>query len=555
MKNKLALTMISNIAKQYSKSSFTDKPVGNTSINSVHRLGFAQTRSQILKTEFSFKSLFSYFFFDYFRNMSIIIFLVSSSYLFASENMEDDFKKSIVQVKITAQNPNFMFPWQPKKPYNIEAVGIVISKDKILTLASNLEYTSSIEVKKFSSYKNFPAKILKIDYESNLAILSLEDTSFYLDLIPIDFVNKPEITKPVSIVQLDNAGSIQFSKGRLTGMDMDYSSTGHTELPYISLNSNEKLDGNGELITDKGKALGILFKFNNSKNSGKAIPGFVLNYFVNNIMKSKQSPFPFKGFKYRALVDTAQKEFYGLDKNREGVIISEIIPYTGADKLLEPNDIIVEFGGRKIDSQGFFQHSDYGKQSLSFLAHTGEEFGFKRGKKLPVKIIRNKKELTLMLPLRSFPLRAIRIPYMHNSGRQPSYTIRGGFMFVELSEFLLREWGANWRSKVDKKLLYLCDYKKFQSNDESGRFLILIQTLPDEANNGYHNVGMTLVTSLDGKPVRSVKELDVKINSSPNDIVLIDLEDGVTLALDKTTLKQVDDRIARKFQIPILSNY
>jgi S1-C subfamily serine protease len=490
-------------------------------------------------------------------NLLIKRFLLLSIFcipLFA-ESTEEDFKKSIVQVKITSQTPNFMYPWQPKKPNSIEAVGIVISKDKILTLASNLEFITSIEVKKYSSYKSTPANAIRIDHESDLAILSVEEPNFFSDLLPMEFTEIIDTSKAVSILQLDNSGTVQTAKGRLTGLDIEYYPTSHTELPYLNLNSNEKLDGNGEIISDKGKALGILYKFANSKNSGKAIPGFVINHFITNGMKTKQSPFPYKGFKYRPIIDNAQKEYYGLEKGKEGVIVAEIIPYSGAYKILEPNDIILEFGGRKIDSQGFFQHSDYGKQSLSFLAHCGGEFGYLRGKKIPIRFIRNKKEMTALLPLRPFPNRAIRIPYMHNFNKFPAYTIRGGFIFTELSEFLLREWGPNWRSRIDKKLLYLSDYKKLQENGSTGRYIILLQTFPDESNNGFHSLNLNLVTSVDDKPVRSIRELDNRINSSKNEIVKIELEDGTTIALEKATLKQVDDRISKKFQIPILSSY
>jgi hypothetical protein len=44
---------------------------------------------------------------------------------------------------------------------------------------------------------------------------------------------------------------------------------GYTELPYLHVNSNEKLDGNGELILDNDKAVGVLYRFTASKNSGK----------------------------------------------------------------------------------------------------------------------------------------------------------------------------------------------------------------------------------------------------------------------------------------------
>ena len=155
-----------------------------------------------------------------------LTYLITITSAISSES--DELKKSILQIKITTQVPNFMYPWQMKKPNNAEAVGILVDKNKILTLASNLEYYTSIEVRKFSTVQPVPAKPIKIDYESNLALLSIEDENYLEDVIPIEFLDKNDIGKQVSIVQTDNYGSLQNSKGRITSMDTDTYTLGHT---------------------------------------------------------------------------------------------------------------------------------------------------------------------------------------------------------------------------------------------------------------------------------------------------------------------------------------
>ncbi|MCB1176131.1 MAG: serine protease, partial [Leptospiraceae bacterium] len=207
------------------------------------------------------------------------------------------------------------------------------------------------------------------------------------------------------------------------------------------------------------------------------------------------------------------------------------------------------------DSQGFFIHPDYGKQSIYFLGNAGFDLGFSKGSKLPLKILRNKKEIELKIPLKSFPYKAVKIPYRHYFGRTPYFTIVGGFMFTELTEFFLREWGSLWRSKVDKKLLYLNDYHKMHLKKTSGKYILLVQVLPDESNNGYHNITLEIVESVDGKKVKSVKELQRIISKSEKEIIGIKLENGVTVAINKKKLDKIDQKISEKFSIPILKNF
>ncbi|HMV44029.1 MAG TPA: serine protease, partial [Leptospiraceae bacterium] len=326
--------------------------------------------------------------------------------------------------------------------------------------------------------------------------------------------------------------------------------------PYLNINSNETLDGDGELILDKDKAIGVLFRFTASKNSGKAIPGFLINTFIKQKFdKPTGTIFPFKGFRFRPLQDEATKEYFGLDKSMQGVLVAEILPYSTADNSLQLNDVILEYGGMKIDSQGYFKHPIYGKQYISFLAHCGEEFGFKMGKNIPVKILRNKKEETISMRLKPFPYKAIKIPYMNNEGKEPEYLIRGGFIFVELSEFLMKEFGSSWRSRIDKKLLYLNDYYRYHKKGEQGRYVMLVQVLPDDSNNGYHSLSFDIIKTVNESSLNSIRDLDKAISSDKERYVSLLTENGTEIVLDKTTLKEIDERIQKKFGIERLKNF
>lgn len=479
-------------------------------------------------------------------------FLLLFSLVLGDAKKNDIISQSLIQIKVTTQPPNFQFPWVPKKPNVNEIVGIYVGKERILVLAASVEYATSIEIRKHSTHTMEPAKIKKMDFEANLALLTVSNKSFFEDLKPASFEDKLDPNKEVILSQLDNSGTTQNAKGRINGIDMDSYPLSHIELPYLNITTNEKIEGNGELISSEGKLLGILYKFFNNKNSGKAIPGFIINQFLEH--DKKGSAFPYMGFRYRPIIDKSTKDYYGLTK--EGVLVAEITPYSGAAQVLQLEDVILEAGNFTLDAHGFFQHPDlqYGKQSLSFLLNAGKEIGYKKGDRIKLKILRDKKEIFVNLPLKSFPYKSIAIPHMHIFGRNPNYTIIGGFIFTELTEFLLKEWGGNWRSKVDKKLLYLLDYKKFHAQKQSGKILILVQVLPDDSNNGYHNLGMEIIKSVNGKPVKSLKEMEKLLVNSREEIASVELENGVTLAIDVQNMDKINEKISKKFNIPQLSS-
>ncbi|MCX7997335.1 MAG: serine protease [Leptospiraceae bacterium] len=484
--------------------------------------------------------------------LKILIFLFLGNIAILSKTLilEQDLS-SIVRVKVTSQVPNFQFPWITKKPTTNEIIGILVKKNSFLVLASYVEYATSIEVQ-LKNNKNFSATVEKIDLDANLALI--QTTGEIPNTIkPIQFEDKFDPKGEFILVNLDTFGNPLLSHARGISLNVEQQPTSHIELPYLNVNTNEKLDGIGELLFLNQKAIGILFKYQTNRNIGKVVPGFLINQFLEN--QNNKSTFAFMGFRYQALSDKATKEYYSFPYEN-GVIVSEVLPYSSAEKILKTEDIIFQIDNFKIDSQGNFEHpdSDYGKQPISFLLNAGKEIGFQIGSKVKLKVWRDKKELELKMKLKPFPKEAVQIPHANHYGEQPKFLVTNGFVFTELSEFLLKEWGNHWRSKVDKKLLYLLDYHKFHKKRSKSKIIVLVQVLPDEANDGYHNVNMEILYLVNGKTVKDLSELHKLLYESKEELVVLELDNGISLAIDTKKLSQVDEKIAKKFNIPQLKN-
>ncbi|WP_133124543.1 PDZ domain-containing protein, partial [Leptospira ellisii] len=284
--------------------------------------------------------------------------------------------------------------------------------------------------------------------------------------------------------------------------------------------------------------------------------GFDFGFYSKNPRHFKQflnTPgkdiFPYKGFRFRPVTDFAVRKYYGMGEKESGILVADVVPGSSASGVLKLEDIILEFGGKKVDSKGYVEHPLYGKQVLSFLAHSGDFFGYSLGKEIPITILRDKKRISLDMKLKPFPHSAVRIPFK-NSPINNDYAVEGGFVFLELSEALLEEWGKDWRSRVDRKLLYLFDYAKFHEKEgDSGKIVLLSQVLPDESNNGFHDLSFKIVEKLDGKPVRSVKDLKTSIREGKDGYSLISLDDGTEIALDRARLDEINDRIYKSYKI------
>lgn len=459
---------------------------------------------------------------------------------------EVEFHKSLVQVDITYQDLYYQAPWKKKDPGTVSAVGIVVPGKKILVLASLIRNATLIQVKKYSSYGESRAYAIRKDTESDLALLDVPESEFFDDLEPVRLQSVINYPEEVFVMQLDNSASLQTSVASISGIEMTDNFSGYSDLPMMDINSSESLAGKGELISNGEEMLGMVYNFRSQSNSGIAIPSFIIKKFL----EAKSEPiFPHKGFYYRLLTDKASQEFYGINTGNQGVLVDVVIPYSGADGILRSGDIILKFGNRVVDSKGYIEHPLYGKQSFSFLAHSGSEFGYELNKKVPIEILRDKKILEVELPLHPFPEKAIQIPH-RKWDPAPNYLIMGGYVFLELSEFLLQEWGRDWRSKAPNKLVYLYDYKRLHSKrGDAGHIVLLRDVLPIEFNKGYHDMSLQIVETANGKPVSSVPELEKLIKNSSESVPIIELENGVEIGIDKEKLQSADLEIQKKYDI------
>jgi S1-C subfamily serine protease len=463
---------------------------------------------------------------------------------------------SIVQVKSTVQYPNFIQPWRFKNPETLRAYGVHVGDGIILTTTQTLYYATSIEVTKYGSLKTYTAKLLKMDPDLGLSLLKIEEKDFSTGLSIVSFPNEVFLPSQGLLLEYKEYRNLGEKKVRSIKLDMDNYANGYIELPYIEIQSDEKLEGIGELIVEESSRLpqGIVISFKGSHNTGKMVPGFMIKQFLD--CKLEDVCMPFKGFRFRPLTDKASREYYGVKKEDQGVLLAEIYPNTNPGKnSFELEDVLLEVAGYKIDPKGYFEHPKYGKLSLSFLFHSHEEFIKKPNVKVPVKLLRNKRLLEFEVDLKPLNESAIKIPFGNARNRKPVYLIVGGGVFQELSEHYLMEFGAQWRARVSKYLLYLNDFQHIARKSDEGKVIVLTQVLPLTGNQAYHSMHQNVVEKVNGMKVKDLAELKKTITSIKDEYIIFDFVDGSQIVFKSEEIQKLNAEALKIFKIPASDNF
>ncbi len=113
---------------------------------------------------------------------------------------EDPIRDSVVRITVTQRTPNFRQPWTKSAPAEATGTGFVIEGKQILTNAHVVAYGTQIYVQPHRSADRIPAKVIVSAPAIDLALLSLEDASFFDTHLPVPMSEElPAVKSTVNV--------------------------------------------------------------------------------------------------------------------------------------------------------------------------------------------------------------------------------------------------------------------------------------------------------------------------------------------------------------------
>ena len=296
------------------------------------------------------------------------------------------------------QNPfddffNFPFPFEdePRREQEREVrsggSGFIISKDGfIITNHHVVEDASQIFVS-LNDRREFIAELIGSDKKSDVALLkiSAKESLPFLDLGDSDNVDVGDwvlaIGSPYRLNFSVTAGIISAKARSVPGQGTSY-------IPFLQSDvAINQGNSGGPLFNLEGDVIGInsqiLSSTGGSNGISFSIPSNVAMNVIEQLRESGVVERGLLGVRMRE-VDFALAEIFGMERPR-GAFVDEVQPQSPAARGgIQNEDIILEFNGERIQEM---------KELPIIVART------EVGKKVKVKIWRNKKEITKTITL------------------------------------------------------------------------------------------------------------------------------------------------------------
>ena len=469
--------------------------------------------------------------------MGIFLYGAYSNPVFAKENEE----KGLVNVRVTFQEYDLAEPWI-KKPEKTQLGGaMVVGSGLLLTTADMVRDATLIEVRKFGRYPDFIAKVVLIDYELDLALLIVEDKSFWDDLKPLRFADKPPSTGDFVINRWRYNGRFEQGRGEIIEIRVGTSRFGSLELPLLRGSTNMSGLGWAEVLTANGEIIGLVTSHGKQGLTATLSP--VLELFIKAAKKEEYKGLANRGFAWQRLDHPALRESLKLNGDT-GILVRGLLSGGTGSKELKSGDILLSIGGYKIDPEGLINHKVFG--SILFGVAINESLE----EKIDAEIIRNSKKESIQLQRKAFSPNDYRVhPYLFD--KPINFIMFGGLVIQELSLSYLRLWGNEWETKAPARLVIEQDLAFIHKNNGGdGKVLIVTNQLPDPANLGYETTENGILAQVNGLSVTTLEQFRNALKTPDNGFQILEMIPGhgrKKMVFKASDMEKINTRIQKRY--------
>lgn len=463
----------------------------------------------------------------------LFIFLSSSCTLLQAAEKSANPLSAVVKIEAVSCSPDFFSPWRTGEQSAASGSGVVIEGNYILTNSHNIADATYIAVEREQNGIPVPAKVKAVNHQCDLALLEVEDKSFFDGIKPFEIGNTPPAQTPVFVVGYPMGGDgISVTQGIISRIE----SMQYAQYPYMNhiaaqLDAAINPGNSGGPILFENKIAGIAFQsFKEGEGLGYMIHTDIINHFLNEVKSGEIKGFGSLCITYQTLQSADTRRFLKMKKHHSGVMIVET--FANADLNLKEGDVILSIDGFKILNNG------------NVITESGENVSFGvitdrkcLGDTVKLRLLRDGKELEADVELKA----AMHKIAPHYYNKSPEYLLVGGFVFTKLSLSLLDEY-----RRVPDEMSVLFSKTNSDADEET---IILAQTLGDVSTEGYKGVGNLILKSVNGKKVKNLKELAKMYDLQNEGFFIMESNNGIKIIVDIKNLKDSLPRIMKNYKI------
>jgi S1-C subfamily serine protease len=451
-----------------------------------------------------------------------------------------DVANAVVKVFSTMRLPDVVRPWSKQQPQEVTGSGVVIEGRRILTNAHVVLYASQIQVQANQAGDKISATVEAIAPGIDLAVLKLQDATF--------FDSHPPIKRASSVGQIKDAvlaygfptggASLSITKGIVSRIEFTpYSHSVSGLRIQIDAAINPGNSGGPAVVGDR--MIGLAFSaLNNAQNIGYIIPNEEIELFLEDIADGHYDGKPALFDELQTLENPALRNYLKLDSSIHGIVVQD--PYQGIPgNPLKEWDVITQIGDTPVDDQGMIHIAGDLRVHFRYLVQK-----ITRSGKVALTIVRAGKTLQVWAP--TSVERQWLIP--EQKGDYPSYFIYGPVVFSNATVGFLSALSQNSQALGYLALIgspLMTERSATPSKEREELVVVSSPFFPHKLSQGYGSAFSRVVQSVNGIPVRSLVHLVGLLRNLKDDYVIFrfDQRGAETLVFPRKDLVAATEEI------------
>lgn len=452
--------------------------------------------------------------------------------------------KATFKIISSSIKPNYLRPWDSGKPSVSIGSGFAVNisgKNYIVTNAHVVKSNDAyVQVVKWSSSEKYDATIINVSYEVDMALLTVDDKSFWKDIPQFPLKASPRKGETIIVIGFPKGGSnASITKGIVSRIEpVAYSHAVKNLSLQIDAAVNSGNSGGPVFNNDENGIVGIAFmRTSHAQNMCNMIPSFIINHYLQSYLKNgKFDGVCDLGIK-RQKLEGSLLAYYRKKADVQGILVRRVDPTINV--VLQEGDILCAINDIPIHNDGkvFMVNYEIVKEPFNGKTSMTSDEDWEKvpywhivrmynpGQRIELKVYRNGTIRTLKHTLTIGPNSLVPILPKNMS---LAYWNVNGLVFQPLNRMHIKEYE---RENIDlDTITYFAPYTRRYKSSNDEEVVIISEVVPNKLTENYVKFRYSPVQTVNGKVVRNLKHFKELLKGE--DFATIVVHDDVKIVLD-----------------------
>jgi S1-C subfamily serine protease len=422
-------------------------------------------------------------------------------------------ENSVVKVFSTMRYPDPYKPWTKQAPRESTGTGVIIEGKRILTNAHVVLYASQVQVQANQSGDKVSATVESISQGIDLAVLKLEDDTFFDGRAPLPRATKlPAVKDSVMVYGFPTGGTtLSITKGIVSRIDFTMYNFPTSGL-RIQIDAAINPGNSGGPAVDGSQMIGLAFsRLGGGDNIGYIIPCEEIELFLTDVADGKYDGKPAMFDSLQTFENPALRPYLKVRRGIDGTIVTETDTSDPAYPL-KAWDVITRIGDTPVDNEGMVKVGDI-RVRFQYMLQKVVRNGL-----APLTVVRAGEELTIQLPVA--PRRPMLIPDL--DGTYPAYFVYGPLVFSTATQLFLA--GLNTAAVGLSASGSPLSTRRSDRPAFEGEALVVVASpfFPHKLSKGYSPAQSRVVEKVNGITIKNLGHLVATLRDLKDEFVVFD---------------------------------